>query len=224
MIGKKRFKKPLLPVLVLFIASSLLSSCGLADRFINPSSEPSAKKHSSGEPEPDPTHEAEQSDDPPEDSIPEADPASDMPDVYQVGELIERPTADLVVETLEERDVIVTEFDADYEPREGERLWYVDITWTNNLPEAIKKECHGPYAMELKAFDLQGREMLMVDQPGYIKDQDCSTGLMQGATGRWQTGFHSLDEEFGWLVFDDYNGELAAVVLDPDLELYYEDP
>ena len=64
--------------------------------------------------------------------------------------------------------------------------------------------------------------MLKVDQPGYIEGQNCSTGLMQGQTGRWQTAFRGLDEEFGWLVFDDYNGEEAIVVLDPDLELYYD--
>ena len=87
----------------------------------------------------------------------------------------------------------------------------------------MAKECHGPYSMRLSAFDLQGREMLMADQPGMIEGQECSTGLMQGQTGTWLSAFHSLDEEFGWLVFEDYNGEPAAVVLDPDLELSYNE-
>ncbi|WP_434080512.1 hypothetical protein [Sanguibacter sp. Z1732] len=166
------------------------------------------------QPEPEPEQEPE-----PE---PEPGQARTGPELHQVGDLIERPTADLLVEVLEERDVIETDFDADYVANEGERLWYVDITWTNNLSEVIEHACHGPYSMQLHAFDLEGREMLIVDQPGYIAGQDCSGGLMQGQTGRWQSAFHSLDEEFGWLLFDDYNGEIAVVTLDPDLELYFD--
>lgn len=177
------------------------------------------------EPEPVPSEETSpkaETSEPPETVETELEPVRDGPELHRVGDLIERPTADLIIETLEERDVIATDHEADYEPREGERLWYVDITWTNNLPEVVSKECHGPYAMELHAFDLQGREMMMVEQPGYIEGQECGTGLMQGQTGRWQSAFHGLDEEFGWLVFDDFNGEEAVVVLDPDLELYYD--
>lgn len=118
---------------------------------------------------------------------------------------------------------IAADHDGDLTPADGERLWYVDITWTNNLPEVVGKECHGPYAMDLRAYDLQGREMLEVDQPGYIEGQECSTGLMQGQTGRWQTAFRGLGEEFGWLAFDDYNGEEVLVTLDQNLGLYYED-
>lgn len=169
---------------------------------------PDAEEDSAVEPEPEPE--------------PDPEPVRDGPEIHHVGDLIERPTADVVVEVLEEREVIETDFEEDYTPGDGERLWYVDITWTNNLPEAVSKECHGPYAMALHAFDLQGREMLMVDQPGYISGQNCSTGLMQGQTGRWQSAFHGLDEDFGWLLFDDYNGEEAVVTLDPDLELFYE--
>lgn len=159
---------------------------------------------------------------PPPPPPPPPEPEPDLIETHQVGESITRPTADLIVETLEERDTIAASYDEDFTAAEGERLWYVDITWTNNLPEAVAKECHGPYAMDLRAYDLQGREMLKVDQPGYIEGQNCSTGLMQGQAGRWQTAFRGLDEEFGWLVFDDYNGEEAIVVLDPDLELYYD--
>lgn len=158
----------------------------------------------------------------------EPEPTRDGPDTYQVGDLIERPTADLVVNVLEERDFIPASSTFHYEsgkiePKEGERLWYVDITWTNNLPEAVSKECHGPYAMQLRAYDLEGREMLMADQPGMIEGQECSTGLLQGQTGTWLSAFHGLNADFGWLVFEDYNGEPAAVVLDPDLELYFNE-
>lgn len=75
--------------------------------------------------------------------------------------------------------------------------------------------------MQLSAYDLQGREMLRAEQPGMIEGQECSTGLLQGQTGRRQSAFHSLDEEFGWLAFDDYNGAPAAVVLKPNLQLTY---
>ncbi|UFU01865.1 hypothetical protein LQF12_10085 [Ruania suaedae] len=75
--------------------------------------------------------------------------------------------------------------------------------------------------MDLTAFDVEGREMLMVDQPGYIDGQECSTGLMQGQTGTWLSAFRGLDAELGWLIFDDYNGEAAVVVMDPETELYY---
>jgi len=142
---------------------------------------------------------------------------------FQIGEEISRPTANLVVNVLEERDVIQTgSYSDDYTPNDGERLWYVDITWTNNLPEAVEKECHGPYSMNLQAFDVQGREMLMVDQPGYIEGQECSTGLMQGQTGTWLSAFRGLDDDLGWLVFDDYNGEEAVVTMDPNMKLYYD--
>lgn len=184
------------------------------------SEEPSTEEKTSEEP----TTEEATSEEPTTEEEPE--PTRDGPDTYQVGELIERPTADLIVNVLEERDAIPASSSFHYtsgqiEPGEEERLWYVDITWTNNLPEAVGKECHGPYAMQLRAFDLQGREMLMAEQPGMIEGQECSTGLLQGQTGRWQSAFHGLDEEFGWLVFEDYNGEPAVVVLDPDLELSY---
>lgn len=185
------------------------------------SEEPSTEEETSEEP----TAEEGTSEEP---TTEEPEPTRDGPDTYQVGELIERPTANLIVNVLEERDAIPASSSFHYtsgqiERGEGERLWYVDITWTNNLPEAVGKECHGPYAMQLRAFDLQGREMLMAEQPGMIEGQECSTGLMQGQTGRWQSAFHGLDQEFGWLVFEDYNGEPAAVVLDPDLELSYNE-
>ncbi|MFC4555883.1 hypothetical protein [Georgenia faecalis] len=138
-----------------------------------------------------------------------------------MGELIRRPSADIVVNVLERRDSIAADYQEPFTAGEGERLWYVDITWTNNLAEAVEKECHGPYSMDLRAFDLQGREMLMVDQPGYISGQNCTTGLMQGQSGTWLTAFRGLDEEFGWLLFEDYNGEPALVTLDPSLELRF---
>lgn len=153
---------------------------------------------------------------------PEPEPEPEALEVHQIGEKIESPTADLVVEVVEQRDSIPTSFDGPIEPNSGERLWYIDITWTNNLEQAVGKECHGPYEMRLHAFDLEGREMLMTDQPGMIEGQECTIGLMQGQTGRWQSAFHGLDEDFGWLVFDDYNGEPVLVVQDPDLELYVD--
>ncbi|KUG51434.1 hypothetical protein AVL62_08760 [Serinicoccus chungangensis] len=148
-------------------------------------------------------------------------------EVHQIGEPAESPTADLVVNAIEDRDGIpmpngLPDMPAVLEPEEGERLWYVDITWTNNLSESVAKECHGPYAMDLHAFDVEGREMLMVEQPGFIEGQNCQTGLMQGQTGTWLTAFHGLDAEFGWLAFDDYNGDPVFVVKNPDLELYQE--
>lgn len=154
---------------------------------------------------------------------PSPTPTREEVSTFQVGEEIARPTANLVVNVLEERDVIKTgSYSDDYTPNDGERLWYVDITWTNNLPEAVGKECHGPYAMDLQAFDVQGRQMLMVDQPGYIEGQECSTGLMQGQTGTWLSAFRGLEDDLGWLVFDDYNGEEAVVTMDPNMKLYYE--
>lgn len=202
---------------MILVVAFTLAGCTTAERGgeAEPvTDDPGAIEDAQPEPEPEPEPEAE----------PEREPVRDGPEVHQVGDLIERPTADVVVEVLEERDVIEVSHsrEPDYVPRDGERLWYVDITWTNNLPEVVSKECHGPYSMRLHAYDLQGREMMMVEQPGFITGQECSTGLMQGQTGRWQSAFHSLDEEFGWLVFDDYNGEEAVVVLDPELELYYE--
>lgn len=194
-------------------AALALGACSITDE--SPAPEPAPATSEQATPKTEVSNE-------PEEIEPAVEPAREGPELYEVGGLIERPTADLIVEALEERDLIATDHEADYTPREDERLWYVDITWTNNLPDAVGEECHGPYEMHLQAFDLQGREMMMVEQPGYIQGQECATGLMQGQTGRWQSAFRSLDEEFGWLIFNDFNGEEAVVVLDPDLELYYD--
>lgn len=154
-------------------------------------------------------------------------PTREVIDSWNVGDLISMPSADITVKTLERRDSIdkSSNFDDDryqYEPRDGERLWYVDMEWTNNSAEAVSKECHGPNSVRVYAFDIDGNEMMMVDQPGYIADQECSTGLMTGQTGRWQTAFRSLDADFGWLVFDDFEGAMEFVTLDPDLELSFD--
>lgn len=149
---------------------------------------------------------------------PSPTPTRETVETHQIGDLIESPTANITVNAIEQRDSISGP-DGPVRPDEGERLWYVDITWTNNLPEAVSKECHGPYSMDLQAFDIQGREMLMTDQPGFIEGQECSTGLMQGQTGTWLTAFHGLDADFGWLAFDDYNGEPIFVVRDPSVTL-----
>lgn len=160
---------------------------------------------------------------------PEPSPTPDRQviDTWSVGELISMPSADITVETLEQRDSIEKSSNFDdgnyqYMPREGERLWYIDIEWTNNSSEVVSKECHGPYSVQIHAFDVNGNEMMMVDQPGTITGQECSTGLMTGQTGRWQTAFRSLDADFGWIAFDDYEGALEFVTLDPNLELSFD--
>lgn len=154
-------------------------------------------------------------------------PTREVIEHWNVGDSISMPSADVTVKTLEEREQIEKSSNFDdgsylYEPREGERLWYVDMEWTNNAPEVVSKECHGPYSMQIHAFDINGNEMMMVDQPGYIEGQECSTGLMTGQTGRWQTAFRSLDAEFGWLIFDDFEGAVEFVTLDPHLELSFD--
>lgn len=143
------------------------------------------------------------------------------PDTFQIGDTVDLPSATIVVETIERRDEIAASYEAPFTPNPGERLWFVRMRWINDLPEAVGKECHGPYSMDLRAFDIDGREMLMVDQPGYIEGQECSTGLMQGQEGVWMSAFRSLDAEFGWLAFEDYNGGMAAVVADPNIELSF---
>lgn len=143
------------------------------------------------------------------------------PDTFQIGETVDLPSATIVVETIERRDEIAASYEAPFTPNPGERLWFVRMRWINDLPEAVGKECHGPYSMDLRAFDIDGREMLMVDQPGYIEGQECSTGLMQGQEGVWMSAFRSLDAEFGWLAFEDYNGGVAAVVADPNVKLSF---
>lgn len=143
-------------------------------------------------------------------------------DTSTVGERIALPSADFTVRAIEERDAIPTSFPDStppFEPEEGERLWYLDIEWTNNTLEAVQKECHGPDMFDLMVYDLDGAEMLMVDQPGMIEGQECSSGLRQGETGTWYTAFYGGPADFGWAVFTDYGGGEAVVTLDPELEL-----
>ena len=150
------------------------------------------------------------------------EPTEQMVDTYTVGEEIVLPSATFTVVTIEQRDMINSAF-PDYEPSfvppEGQRLWYFDIMWTITTSETVDKECHGPYQFNLAAYDINGNEMKMVDQPGFIEGQNCSTGLMNGETGRWQSAFYSLDAEFGYAVFTDYAGGEAYVVKDPSLTL-----
>lgn len=132
------------------------------------------------------------------------------------------PSASFTVRTLEERELIESAFPEstpDYVPNAGEHLWFFEIEWTNSTDEAVAKECHGPDMFQIQAFDLNGTEMLMVDQPGMIRGQNCSTGLRNGETGTWLTAFIGRSETFGWAVFTDFAGGEAVVTLDPTLVL-----
>lgn len=217
---------------IVFVGGLVLAGCGgpggepesaPATQVPTTSDAPTSEAATSGA---EPTEE-ETSEEPTRDAPETTEPEPEAIEVHQIGELAESPTADLVVNAIEDSDGIpmpngLPDMPAVLEPEEGERLWYVDITWTNNLPESVAKECHGPDAMDLHAFDVEGREMLMVEQPGFIEGQNCQTGLMQGQAGTWLTAFHGLDADFGWLAFDDYNGDPVFVVKDPNLELYQE--
>lgn len=155
-------------------------------------------------------------------TAPAPEPEPEVLETSAVGELVQLPSADFTVRTIEERDMIPSEFpdfEPNFEPEEGERLWYFDIEWTNNTPDAVSKECHGPDMFDLRAYDIDGVEMLMVDQPGMIEGQECSSGLRQGETGTWYTAFYGGEAEFGWAEFTDYAGDEAIVTLDPTLEL-----
>jgi len=157
----------------------------------------------------------------------QADASADEPDeqiidTYLPGEEIVLPSATFTVNTIEQRDMISSshpDFEPDFVPAEGQRLWYFDITWTNTTSETVDKECRGPYMFDLTAYDVNGNEMEMVDQPGFIEGQNCSTGLVNGETGRWQSAFYSLDADFGYAVFVDYTGGEAYVVTDPAITL-----
>lgn len=155
----------------------------------------------------------------------EEEPAPEPLETYAVGELVQMPSADFTVRVIEQRESIPSEFPdstPDFTAGEGKRLWFFDIEWTNNTDEAVEKECHGPYMFDLQVYDVNGVEMLMVDQPGMIEGQECTTGLMKGETGTWMSAFTGPDSDFGWAVFTDYAGDRAIITLDPDLELYEE--
>lgn len=164
--------------------------------------------------------------DPPE-ATPPAETVSetsepDLIDVSAVGDPVQLPSADFTVRVIEERDTIKSshpDSTSDFQPADDERLWYLDIEWTNNTLETVEKECHGPYMFDLHVYDIDGAEMLMVDQPGMIEGQNCSTGLRQGETGSWYAAFYGSEADFGWALFSDYAGEDAVVTLDPELEL-----
>lgn len=158
----------------------------------------------------------------PETTTPVPEPEPEYLETSGVGDLVELPSADFTVRVLEDRDMVPSSFPEstpNFEPGDGERLWFLDIEWTNNSKEAVKKECHGPYAFDLRVYDVDGVEMIMVDQPGYIEGQECSSGLRQGETGTWYSAFYGGEAEFGWAVFTDYAGGEAIVTLDPSLEL-----
>lgn len=153
---------------------------------------------------------------------PDPEPEPEILETSGIGDLIQLPSADFTVRTIEDRDMIPSSYPSripNFEPDEDERLWFLDIEWTNNTKEAVKKECHGPYAFDLRVYDVDGAEMLMVDQPGQIEGQECSSGLRQDETGTWYTAFYGSEADFGWAVFTDYAGGEAIVTLDPSLEL-----
>lgn len=153
---------------------------------------------------------------------PAPEPEPDLLPVSSVGDTLELSSATIVVNILEQRDVVESafpDFTPNFVPANGERLWYFDMTWTNNLSEAVSKECHGPNAVSLDVFDRDGNQMLMVDQPGHIVGQNCSTGLLTGQSGTWLTAFRGLDADFGWAVFSDRAGGEVIVTLDPGIQL-----
>lgn len=198
---------------IVSVAAAALLLAGCASEPTETSSEPPA----------DATTQTESVTESPTEAEPEsASPEPEVIETHTVGTLVQLPSADFIVRTIEERDTIPSsnpDYTPDYEPGDGERLWYFDIEWTNNTLDAVKKECHGPYKFDLRVYDIDGAEMLMVDQPGRIDGQNCSTGLRQGETGRWQSAFYGRDAEFGWAVFIDYADEEAFVTIDPDIEL-----
>lgn len=153
---------------------------------------------------------------------PSPTPSVTAVDTVPVGQAITLPSATFTVQSIEQVDKIESshpDFTPDFTPDPGGRLWLFDIDWTNTSSGAVAKECHGPDMFELHAYDITGTEMLMVDQPGMIEGQECSSGLTKGQTGKWYTAFRGADMDFGWAVFTDYAGGDAVVVLDPALEL-----
>ncbi|WP_155875957.1 hypothetical protein [Actinotignum schaalii] len=141
---------------------------------------------------------------------------------FNVGDTITLPSATFTVKTIEQREEIPSsspQYIPDFVAPEGKRLWYFDIDWTNTTNDAIMSECHGPYKFNLTAYDINGVQMLEVEQPGMIEGQNCSSGLLKGESGNWKTAFTSLDADFGWAIFEDYGGGRAIVVKDPSLDL-----
>ncbi|MDU0865399.1 hypothetical protein [Actinomyces urogenitalis] len=191
-------------LLALSLSSFALTACGHTDSKSEAQSTPSTAATQETTPTPTPT------------------PEPETLDTHTIGESITLPSATFTVKTIEQRDMIPSsspDWEPNFTPEAGQRLWYFDIEWTNTTDEVVSKECHGPDMFDLTAYDINGAEMEMVDQPGFIEGQNCSTGLMKGETGRWQTAFRSLDADFGWAIFRDYAGEEAIVVLDPSLQL-----
>ncbi|VDG77229.1 Uncharacterised protein [Actinobaculum suis] len=92
----------------------------------------------------------------------------------------------------------------------------------HNRNEAVTKECFGPDTFYLRVYDINGVEILRAENTGSIEGNNCRTGLMKGETGTWRTAFNGPDSEFGWAVFEDYEGEESIVTLDPNLELRRE--
>ncbi|WP_347042004.1 hypothetical protein [Brachybacterium nesterenkovii] len=153
---------------------------------------------------------------------PSPTPSATVVDTTPVGQAITLPSATFTVQSIEQVDKIESshpDFTPDFVPDPGGRLWLFDIDWTSTTDAAVAKECHGPDMFELHVFDITGTEMLMVDQPGMIEGQECSSGLARGQTGKWYTAFRGADADFGWAVFMDYAGGEAYVVKDPAIVL-----
>lgn len=141
---------------------------------------------------------------------------------HPVGEKVHTPSADFIVHTIEQRDSTDTDYGNLITAPEGQRLWYLDIEWTNNSPN-VQHSCIGPDAYQLRVFDIDGVEMKHPDGARLLKNTDCKD-LLQGETGRWQAAFIGKDKHFGWAKFEDYGGHgFALVVLDSNLKLTQSD-
>lgn len=190
-----------------------LASCSSEQTATDTASQPS-RSAATTEPAPNPTLTAE-----------DTEPTSGATELetHLVGELITLPAASFTVKTLEQRDVIESsspDFVPNFTPGEGQRLWYIEIEWTNLTNEVVDKECHGPYAFSLHIYDVDGIEMQEVDQPGFVTGNNCSTGLSNGQTGTWRTAYLGNETDFGYAEFDDLSsGDSAFVVLDPNIRL-----
>lgn len=140
-------------------------------------------------------------------------------ETHNVGDVIKSPSTDITVKKIESRKSIQVDYGPILTEKPGKILWLLEIKWKNNLNEAADSACFGPHDVYLRVYDINGVEMLEDDDSVHISGNDCSTGLMKGETGTWRTAFHGKKEDFGWVVFDDFNGEASYVTLDPDLEL-----
>ena len=159
---------------------------------------------------------------------PESEDDGQYPPHYALDTQFPLPNLEMKVLAIVEKDHIQatpTDTGPDLQPGPGQRLWIVEIEWTNTTGAEVNAVCHAPENLDFEAYDWHGNQMIPLEDQSYLNGNDCSTTVAPGAKDTFRKAFTSNGSDFGWLLFEAFDnpdrkdGREAVVVANPNVEV-----